>query len=300
MTEQLVRPPGTPPRPPARAATVPPTPVPWARYLNGPGRSVAKLGEQIRFHGRALGLLPHALVNYRREVVRLLAEVSLGSGALAMIGGTVVIVTFMTGAVGIEVGLQGFSQLGQMGMSALAGFISAYVNTREAAPLIAMIALIATVGGGFTAQLGAMRVAEEIDALETMGVRSISFLVSTRILAGIIAVAPLYATALIISYASTRLIITVAYHQAGGTYGHYFSVFLAPQDIVISLVKVLVMATVVILVHCYYGYTATGGPVGVGIAVGRAVRASLIIVMMTDLVLSMTLYGHSTTINITG
>ena len=266
----------------------------------GAARTVSRLGEQVRFHGRALALLPHALVNYRREIVRLLAEVSLGGGALALIGGTVVIVTFMTGAVGVEVGLQGYSQLGQMGMSVLSGFVSAYVNTREAAPLIAMIALIATVGGGFTAQLGAMRVAEEIDALETMGVRSISFLVSTRIIAGIVAVTPLYAVALIISYASTRFVITGIYSEAGGAYSHYFAVFLAPQDIVVSLVKVVVMATVVILVHCYYGYTATGGPVGVGVAVGRAVRASLIIVMMSDLVLSMTLYGHSNTINITG
>jgi phospholipid/cholesterol/gamma-HCH transport system permease protein len=269
-------------------------------WLSGPARTVGRLGEQVRFHGNALALLPHALVNYRREIVRLLAEVSLGGGALALIGGTVVIVTFMTGAVGVEVGLQGYSQLGQMGMSVLSGFVSAYVNTREAAPLIAMIALIATVGGGFTAQLGAMRVAEEIDALETMGVRSISFLVSTRIIAGIVAVTPLYAVALIISYASTRFVITGIYGEAGGAYSHYFAVFLAPQDIVISLVKVVVMATVVILVHCYYGYTATGGPVGVGVAVGRAVRTSLIIVMMTDLVLSMTLYGHSNTINITG
>jgi phospholipid/cholesterol/gamma-HCH transport system permease protein len=273
---------------------------PAIQVLKSPGRMTDGIGEQIRFHFQAIGLIPHAIRSYPGEVKRLLAEVALGSGALAMIGGTVMIVTFMTAAVGIEVGLQGYSQLGSMGMSALAGFVSAYVNTREAAPLIAMISLIATVGGGFTAQLGAMRVSEEIDALETMAVRSVSFLVSTRIIAGLVAVAPLYAMALIISYASTQAVVTLGYGEAVGTYQHYFMVFLAPQDVLISLVKVMIMAVVVMLVHCYYGYNATGGPVGVGVAVGRAVRASLVIVMMSDLVLSMTLYGHSNTINISG
>jgi phospholipid/cholesterol/gamma-HCH transport system permease protein len=270
------------------------------RALTGPGRVFEAGGRQLRFFGRVLVQIPHAVTSYRREVTRLLAEVSLGSGALALIGGTVVIVSFMTAAVGVEIGLQGYSQLGSIGVPALAGFVSAYVNTREGAPLIAAIALIATVGGGFTAQLGAMRVAEEIDALETMAVRSVAFLVSTRVVAGLLAVTPLYAMSLIISYASTEFVVTVINHQPTGTYLHYFQVFLAPSDIVISLVKLVVMAVTVMLVHCYYGYHATGGPVGVGIGVGRAVRASLIIVMTIDLLLSMILYGHSTTLNISG
>jgi phospholipid/cholesterol/gamma-HCH transport system permease protein len=267
--------------------------------LGAPGRSLDGMGEQVRFFGRALLLIPHAFTSYRKEVIRLLAEVSLGSGALAMIGGTVVIVTIMTAAVGVEVGLQGYSQLGSLGISALAGFVSAYVNTREAAPLIAMIALVATVGGGFTAQLGAMRVSEEIDALETMAVRSVPFLVSTRIIAALVAVTPLYAIALLISYASTSVVVTVVYGEPTGTYAHYFTVFLSASDILLSMAKVMVMTVVVMLTHCYYGYNATGGPVGVGVAVGRAVRASLVIVMVSDLLLSMTLYGHST-INISG
>jgi phospholipid/cholesterol/gamma-HCH transport system permease protein len=265
-----------------------------------PIRLLEEIGVQVRFFVRAVALIPHALRSYGREVVRLLAEVSLGTGALAMIGGTVVIVSFMTAAVGFEIGLQGYSQLGSIGVPALAGFVSAYVNTREGAPLIAAIALIATVGGGFTAQLGAMRVAEEIDALETMAVRSMSYLVSTRVVAGLVAVTPLYAMSLIISYASTRFVVTVINGQPSGTYTHYFSVFLSPIDVVISLFKLVVMAVAVMLVHCYHGYTASGGPVGVGVAVGRAVRASLIIVMTTDLILSMVLYGHSTTVNISG
>lgn len=119
-----------------------------ARALSAPGRGLETFGSQMLFYGRALRWSPRAVRRYRREILRLLAEVSLGTGALAMIGGTVVIVSFLTIAAGVEIGLQGFSQLNDIGVQALAGFVSAYVNTREGAPLIAAIALVATVGGG--------------------------------------------------------------------------------------------------------------------------------------------------------
>jgi phospholipid/cholesterol/gamma-HCH transport system permease protein len=257
-------------------------------------------GNQTWFYGRAYLAVPYALRRYRREVWRLLAEVTFGSGALALIGGTVVIVGFLTSFAGIEIGIQGYSQLDNVGVEALSGFISAYINTRLAAPIVAAIALIATVGAGFTAQLGAMRVSEEIDALEVMSVPSVPYLVTTRIIAGLIAVVPLYSVALLSSYACTRLIITGVYGQSGGAYDHYFTTFLIPSDIAISLVKVMAMSVVIMSIHCYYGYTATGGPAGVGRAVGRAVRLSLIAVLFTDLLLSLALYGNSDTLNISG
>ena len=124
--------------------------------------------------------------------MRLLAEVTFGSGALAVIGGTVGVIAFLSFFTGTEVGLQGYAALDQLGTSAFTGFLSAYFNTREIAPLVAGLALSATVGCGFTAQIGAMRINEEIDALEVMGVPSLPFLVTTRIIAGFIAVIPLY------------------------------------------------------------------------------------------------------------
>jgi phospholipid/cholesterol/gamma-HCH transport system permease protein len=257
-------------------------------------------GNQTWFYGRAYLAVPYALRRYRREIWRLLAEVTFGSGALALIGGTVVIVGFLTSFAGIEIGIQGYSQLDNVGVEALSGFISAYINTRLAAPIVAAIALIATVGAGFTAQLGAMRVSEEIDALEVMSVPSVPYLVTTRIIAGLIAVVPLYSVALLSSYACTRLIITGVYGQSGGAYDHYFTTFLIPSDIAISLVKVMAMSVVIMSIHCYYGYTASGGPAGVGRAVGRAVRLSLIAVLFTDLLLSLALYGNSDTLNISG
>ncbi|MCD2107133.1 ABC transporter permease [Rhodococcus erythropolis] len=245
----------------------------------------------MRFYGSSIAAVPKTIRRYRSEIIRLIAEVSLGTGALAVIGGTVVVLGFLTVAASYEVGQQGDTSLGRIGIGALSGFVSAFFNTREAVPLIAGIALTATVGAGFTAELGAMRVSEEIDALEVMSVPSTSFLVTTRLIAGVIAVVPLYAIALIMGYASTRAVAIFFSNQSGGTYDHYFNVFLIPSDVWWSLVKVLVMAIVIMCVTCYHGYNASGGPAGVGVAVGRAVRTSLIAVMVIDLLVGIAVFG---------
>lgn len=258
------------------------------------------IGDQLVFHGRVLASMASTVRRYPKEILRLVAEVSLGSGGLALIGGTVAVVVFMTAAIGVEIGLQGYSSLSNVGVEVLSGFMSSYANTREGAPLLAGIGLTATVGAGFTAQIGAMRVSEEIDALEVMAVPSISFLVTTRILAGLVAIVPLYAMALLGSYAATKLVVTAFFGQSPGTYDHYFQTFLTPTDIMWSLLKVLLMALLVMLVHCRAGFVATGGPAGVGRAVGSAVRTSLIGVMLVDLLLDLAIYGGPTQIHVAG
>jgi phospholipid/cholesterol/gamma-HCH transport system permease protein len=258
------------------------------------------LGDQIFFFLKAIAWIPRAIRRYGREIVRLMAEVSFGSGALAVIGGTIGVMVGMTAFTGVVVGLQGYSALNQVGTSALAGFISAYFNTREIAPLVAGIALSATVGCGFTAQLGAMRISEEIDALEVMGVPSIPYLVTTRIIAGFVAIIPLYAIGLLTSYIASRQITIWFFGQSAGTYDHYFHLFLPPVDVLYSFVKVMVFSVVVVLAHCYYGFRASGGPAGVGVAVGRSVRTSLVAVNVIDLFLSLALWGATTTVQVAG
>ena len=196
-------------------------------------------------------------------------------------------------------GLQGYSSLNQLGTGAFTGFISAYLNTREIAPLVAGLALAATVGCGFTAQLGAMRISEEVDALEVMGIPSLPFLVTTRMIAGFIAVIPLYVLGLLSSYGATRFIVTEYFGQSKGTYDHYF-LFLPPVDVFYSFLKVMVFAVVIILIHCYYGYTASGGPAGVGVAVGKAVRTSIVAINIVDFFFSLAVWGASTTVRIAG
>ena len=268
--------------------------------LNKPVDALASTGEGLRFYGHVLAAVPTTLRRYPRDVLRLLSEVSFGSGALAVIGGTIGVMLGMTLFVGSVVGMQGYAALDQIGTSALNGFISAYFNTREIAPLVAALALSATVGSGFTAQLGAMRINEEVDALTVMAVPSIPYLVTTRVIAGCVAIAPLYVIGLLASYFGSRLVTVVVYGQSAGTYDHYFNLFLPPIDILLSFVKVIIFSIIIILIHCRMGFTAQGGPAGVGMAVGGAVRRSIVTVAVLDLVLSMALWGSTTTVRIAG
>ncbi len=270
------------------------------RLLARPLNSLEELGGQLTFYGRSLAWTGRTVRRYKKEILRLLAEVSFGRGALAVIGGTVGVIAFLTFFTGTEVGLQGYAALNQLGTTNFVAFLSAYFNTREIAPLVTGLALSATVGAGFTAQLGAMRISEEVDALEVMGVPSLPFLVTTRMIAGFVAVIPLYVVGLLSSYFAARTITTGYHGQSTGTYDHYFQQYLPPVDVLWSFGKVIVFAVVIILVHCYYGYHAKGGPAGVGVAVGRGVRTSIVAINILDFFLSLAIWGATTTVRIAG
>ncbi|MFF2058492.1 MlaE family ABC transporter permease [Rhodococcus qingshengii] len=263
-------------------------------------RSIDDVGRQAVFFARAIAHIPWAIRKHPKEVLRLVAEISMGTGALAVIGGTVAVVGFLTLASGGTIAIQGFSSLGNIGVEALTGFFSAFINVRIAAPVIAGIGLSATIGAGSTAQIGAMRISEEIDALESMAISSVPYVVSTRVTAGMIAILPLYSLALVGSFLAGRFTTVVLFGQSSGLYDHYFTTFLDPVDVAWSFVQVLVMALLVMLIHTYYGYNASGGPSGVGTAVGRGVRLSLICVVAVTLLVSLALYGGSGNFNLSG
>jgi phospholipid/cholesterol/gamma-HCH transport system permease protein len=259
-----------------------------------------RVGKQTQFYIKTLTSSGPALAHYSGEVVRLIAQMSLGTGALAVIGGTVVIVGFLTLSAGALIAIQGYNSLAGIGVEALTGFVSAYVNVRIIAPLVAGIGLAATIGAGATAQLGAMRINEEIDALEVMGIQSIPYLASTRVIGGVIVVIPLYCIAVLMSFVAARYGTTAIYHQSVGVYDPYFNTFLNPTDLIWSFFQAVVIAMVVMLVHTYYGFTASGGPAGVGEAVGRAVRTSLIFAVLVTLFVSLAIYGQTGKLNFSG
>jgi phospholipid/cholesterol/gamma-HCH transport system permease protein len=198
------------------------------------------------------------------------------------------------------VGLQGFKGLEQIGAEAFTGLIGSFANTREVTPLIAGVAFAAQVGAGFTAELGAMRISEEIDALEVMSVPSKAYLVATRVVAALLAIIPLYLISLFASFFATKLVSTMFFGLSSGVYDYYFRLYLPPIDVFFSLVKACLFAVVVALIHCYYGYYATGGPAGVGVAVGRAIRLSIVSVVVLNLVLSLMFWGGGNTVSLTG
>lgn len=270
------------------------------RFFSRLAGPVDSFGEQALFYGESLRFVPNALTRYRRETIRLIAEMTMGTGALVLIGGTVGVAAFLTLASGGVIAVQGYQSLGNIGIEALTGFLSAFLNVRIVAPVVAGIALAATIGAGATAQLGAMRVAEEIDAIESMAVNSVSFLVSTRLIAGLIAIIPLYSLAVLASFFAARFITIFVNGQSAGLYDHYFNTFLIPTDLLWSFLQATVMSIAVMLVHTYYGYNASGGPVGVGLATGQAVRTSLVVVVVITLFISLAVYGTSGNFNLSG
>ena len=264
------------------------------RWLSGVGASTAELvafvADQVVFYIRALVSLPRGL-QYRKEITTLVTEIAIGPGALIIGGGMFFVVMSISFFTGTEVGLEGFAGLQQIGAQAFTGVISSLANVREITPLVAGVALAAQVGAGFTSQLGAMRISEEIDALEVLGVDSVAYLVGTRVWAALITMIPLYLAALFASFIATELIVTQFFHLSAGTYNHYFRLFLPPVDVLYSFLKAMVFAVAVTFIHCAYGYRASGGPAGVGVSAGRAIRVSIIVVVVVNFILSIVLFG---------
>ncbi len=133
------------------------------------------------FGFKTFASIPYALVRHRNETVRLIADVTFGGGLMAVAASTVLVVFVIAAFVGITIGLEGYQGLQIIGLAPLAGYLSSYANTREIAPLITAFGLAAQMGCKFTTQLGAMRITEEIDALEVMSIRSLPYLVTTRL-----------------------------------------------------------------------------------------------------------------------
>jgi phospholipid/cholesterol/gamma-HCH transport system permease protein len=259
-----------------------------------------RVGTQTKFYGRTLRSIVYVFTHYRVELIRLIAQMGLGAGALIIIGGTVAIVGFLTVTTGALVAVQGYSDFSELGVEALTGFVSAYFNVRLIAPATTAIALSATIGAGATAQLGAMRINDEIDALEVMGIRTVAFLASTRVIAGLLVVIPLYCVGVLAAFWAARFGTTILYGQSTGVYDHYFRTFLNPTDLMWSFGQCIALSVMIMLVHTYYGFTARGGPAGVGEAVGRAVRSSLIVAAFVLVMLSLAVYGQSGNFNLAG
>ncbi|MCX6396970.1 MAG: ABC transporter permease [Propionibacteriales bacterium] len=253
--------------------------------------SAAGIGEQIVFAARSLASIPDAIRHHRAQVGRVLVEVTLGSGIFLVGGGVVGVVLLLSTLTGTEVGLEGHNGLSAIGLAPLTGFISAYANTRELAPMVVALGFAARIGCGFTSRLGAMRINEEIDAIEAMAIRPLPYLVGARIVAAFVVVLPLYILGLVGTYLATDFMVTHLYGQSAGTYDHYFRVFISPIDVVYSGAKVVVLTTLVTLIHCYHGFTASGGPAGVGRATGRAIRASIVMLVVVDILLTLLFWG---------
>lgn len=286
----------------------PSAPIPrarrWAqRRAESVTESVVAVGDFVLFSGRAIASIFTDLLLRRRftsEVARQISDIVTGAGAVVVGGGMVFVVGAMSLATGATVGIQGYEGLRTIGAESLTGIVTSLGNVREITPMIAGIALAAQVGSSFTAELGAKRISDEIDALSVMSIPPIAYLVSTRMLAALLAIVPLYLVSLFASFAASELVTVQVLGLSPGVYDYYFNLFLPPIDLLYSLIKAVIFAVLVVLIHCWYGFNARGGPAGVGVAVGRAIRTSMMTIVVVNLLLSFVFWGTTTTASLTG
>jgi phospholipid/cholesterol/gamma-HCH transport system permease protein len=211
-----------------------------------------------------------------------------------LIFGSALIIWAFVFILGLQCGVQGAYFVRAQGAPALAGIFSSYCDLREGVPYAFGYILAAKVGTGIVAELGAMRISDEIDALEVMGIEPVTFLAATRLLGAWIALPFMYLGAITVAYfASYFAVIEQVGDVSSGGYLLIFWMYQDPVDLFYSLIKGMTMATVIVLVGCYYGYTASGGPVGVGTATAKSMVVNIIAVHIIGMVGTFIFWGSN-------
>jgi phospholipid/cholesterol/gamma-HCH transport system permease protein len=253
-------------------------------WLDVPRGWLDSFGEIARFGSQVAG---HVLSG---RVFRFFGE-GLRQAGILIFGSAVIIWAFVF-ILGLQCGIQGAYFNRSIGAPSLSGLFSAYCDLREGVPYAFGYILSAKVGTGIVAELGAMRISDEIDALEVMGIPPITFLAATRLLGAWIAIPFLYVVAIGVAYfASYFAVIEQVGDVSSGGYLLIFWMYQDPLDLFFSLIKGMVMATVIVLVGCYYGYTASGGPVGVGTATAQSMVVNVIFVHIIGMLGTVVFWG---------
>ncbi|MFY9265099.1 MAG: ABC transporter permease [Solirubrobacterales bacterium] len=241
-------------------------------------------GRVVKFGAEVVGDI------YGGRVATFFGEALRQAGVL-IIGSSIVIWTLMY-VIGLECGIQGAYALRAFGAPAYAGVFTAWCDLREVAPMAFGWMMAAKVGTGIVAELGSMRINDEIDALEVMGIDSVLFLAATRLLAAWIVLPFMYIIGIGGAFFASYVAVV---HQIGdvssGSYSLIFWLFQNPPDLLFSLVKAMLMATGIVIVGCYYGYNVTGGPVGVGVATAKSMVANIVIVHLVGMMGTVFFWG---------
>jgi phospholipid/cholesterol/gamma-HCH transport system permease protein len=245
---------------------------------------IGSLGEIFGFGARVAGIV------YSGRTFRFFGEALRQTGIL-ILGSTMVIwgLAFISG---LTCGIEGAYLNRALGSPAYAGVFAAWCDLLEIAPYAFGYMLAAKVGTGIVAELGAMRISDEIDALEVMGIQPMVYLASTRLLAAWIALPLVYLGAVGVMYfASWLAVVQQIGDVSSGGYFLVFWMFQNPPDLVFSVTKGMTMATAIVLVGCYYGYTASGGPVGVGTATAKSMALNIVLIHAIGMLTTLTFWG---------
>jgi phospholipid/cholesterol/gamma-HCH transport system permease protein len=256
-----------------------------SELLAMPREWLAATGEISKFTGKIVGDV------YSLRVFRFFGEALRQSGIL-IVGSTAVIWSFSF-LMGLGVcGIGGAYFTLSTGAPAYSGVFSAWCDLREAVPYAFGYIMAAKVGTGIVAEIGAMRISEEIDALEVMGVDSMVFLCATRLLAAWIVLPFMYISAIGVAYLGSYLAVVkqLGFVSSGG-FLLIFWQFQNVPDLLFSVIKGMSMATVIVLVACYYGYNASGGPAGVGTATAKSMVLNLVFVTLIGMLGTQVFWG---------
>jgi phospholipid/cholesterol/gamma-HCH transport system permease protein len=232
---------------------------------------------------QALRELPHAGRHHTSELVR-----QAGLLAVSSLGVILMISLFSGGECGVQCEI--ISR--QFGAQAIVASPVVLCTIRIISVLVFGYVIAAKVGSSLTAELGAMKVHNEVDAMESMGVRSVAFLVSSRLLASLIVLPVLLLLSLTFSVLGAFLVTAVLHHTvATGTWIYTFFTFLDASDILKAFVTGMAMIVVVVSVALYFGYTVRGGPVEVGLATARSMALNIVLVTCITTVSTLVFYG---------
>lgn len=227
-----------------------------------------------------------------RDVRLYSTEVLHQAGALILSSGLIIWV--MQGVIGSQCALEGSYTLRQIGAPLYSAIFNSYCGLREMSPYMWGYIFAAKVGCGLVAELGSMRISDEIDALEVMGIKSKAYLVGTRVLAAWIAIPFLYTVGLAFMYVTMYLVTVV---QLGGVspggYTYIFWLYQNPLDFIYSEIKVMSFGTTIVFVGCYFGFNARGGPIGVGLATAKSMMINMVLIHVLGVLGTQLFWGLS-------
>ncbi len=253
-------------------------------WLSVPKDWIASFGEIVKFCSRIVGEV------LGLKVFRFFGE-ALRQAGLLILSSTLVIWGLIF-IIGLQCGIEGAYFNRAVGSPAYAGVFAAWCDLRELVPYAFGYMMAAKVGTGIVAEIGSMRISDEVDALEVMGISSMTFLCATRLLAAWLVLPFMYLAGIGAGFFASYLAVVQQIGEvSSGGYFLIFWMFQNPPDLLFSVIKAMAMATVIVLVGCYYGYNASGGPVGVGTATAKSMVLNIVLVHLLGMLGTQLFWG---------
>jgi phospholipid/cholesterol/gamma-HCH transport system permease protein len=253
-------------------------------WLSVPKDWLASFGEIVKFCGRVTGEV------FGLRVLRFFGEALRQAGILIL--SSTIVIWGLIFIIGLQCGIEGAYFNRSVGSPAYAGVFAAWCDLRELVPYAFGYMMSAKVGTGIVAELGSMRISDEIDALEVMGISSMTFLCATRLLAAWLVLPFMYLAGIGAGFFASYLAVVEQIGEvSSGGFFLIFWMFQNPPDLLYSVIKGMAMATAIVLVGCYYGYTASGGPVGVGTATAKSMVLNIVLVHLIGMLGTQVFWG---------